>query len=88
MTDTQGYLFNHWYSLKIEVINEFNLRFSLIKKGVGLMDSQEELCLYPLITSYVPGSSDSNLLYIKWENSLDPVVCPMFFWDDLRVELS
>jgi hypothetical protein len=87
-TDTQGYLFNHWYTLKIEVLDEFNLKYSLTKQGVGLMDSEQDLSLEELITSYVPGSLDSNLAYIKWDNSLNPVVCPMFFWDDLRLELT
>jgi len=87
-TDTQGYLFNHWYNLRIEINDEFHITYILTKKDVGPIDSVQDLSLEELITTYVPGSLDSNLAYIKWENSLNPVVCPMFFWDDLRLELN
>lgn len=81
-TDTQGYLFNSWYTLKIEVVDQHNLKYSLSKNGVGLVDTKQDLSMSDLITSYIPDSTDSSLDYIKWSNSVNPIVCPMFFWDD------
>jgi len=85
---SSGYLYNHWYTLNIEILDEFHLRYSLYMQGIGIVDTKDDLSMYELITSYLPGSYKSNLAYIKWENSMNPIVCPMFFWDEHIIELS
>jgi len=86
-TDTAGYLYNNWYSIKIEILDEYNLKYTLSKKGFGIVDIKEDISMDPLLTSYIQGSQESNLAYISWSNTLNPIVCPMFFWDDLCLEL-
>jgi uncharacterized repeat protein (TIGR01451 family) len=83
----QNYLFDNWYTLKIEIINEFYLRYSLYRIGAGLVDSREDLSMDPMLTEYIPGSMASNLQYIKWYNTNNPMVCPMIIWDDHIIEL-
>ncbi|OYT30197.1 hypothetical protein B6U98_00220 [Thermoplasmatales archaeon ex4572_165] len=83
-----GYLYNHWYTLNIDILDAFHLRYSLYVKGLGLVDTKDDLSMDELITSYIPGSQQSNLAYIKWETSMNPIVCPMFFWDEHIIELS
>ena len=83
----QYYLFDNWYTLKIEIIDEFYLRYSLFRKGVGLVDVHEDMSMDPLLTEYIPGSTASNLNYIEWYNTCNPMVCPMIIWDDHIIKL-
>ena len=81
-TDTNGYLYNSWYRLKIERVGTDNIRYSLYKQGIGLVDTKEDRPLTGFILTRSEGSNFSNLAYIEWRNTKNPVVCPMFFWDD------
>jgi uncharacterized repeat protein (TIGR01451 family) len=87
-TDTQGYLYNYWYSLRLELLDQYHIRYSLYRKGTGLVDTKQDESLATLVTEYSPGSDFSNLAYIKWSNTENPIVCPMFFWDDQILGLS
>jgi hypothetical protein len=86
-SDRDGYLYNDWYTLKIEIMNEYHLKYYLYREGVGLVGTREDLGMDPLLTEYIPGSINSNLAYIKWYNTFNPVVCPMIIWDDHYIEL-
>jgi hypothetical protein len=83
----QDYLYNGWYRIKIDVVNEFYLKYSLYKKDIGLVNSREDLSMDPLFIQYIPGSTDSNLVYIKFYTMENPMICPMIIWDDHRIEL-
>lgn len=86
-TNAGGYLYNSWYTLNIGITGEYNLKYILMQKNVGIIDIKQDMSMDPLLTIYTPGSTESNLAYIKWSNTLNPVVCPMFFWDDLTLGL-
>lgn len=86
-TDTEGYLYNHWYTLKLERIGLKNIRFYLYKQGTGLVDVKEDYSLVGFVLERDPGSTFSNLAYIEWRNTKNPVVCPMFFWDEHHLGL-
>jgi len=78
-TDFPGeYLYNGWYKLTIEKNGPTHLNYSLYRAGKGLVDFKTDDQL---------SSSFSNLASIGWRNTLAPVVCPMFFWDEHRIEL-
>jgi len=73
-----GYLFNDWYKIRIEKNGEELINYSLYRDGKGLVDIK---------TSSVLSSEFSDLINVKFINSMIPVVCPMFFWDDHTIGL-
>ena len=87
-TDTMGYLYNHWYTLRLDLLDQYHIKYSLYKKRIGLVDTKQDESLANLVTDYTPGSVFSNLAYIEWSNTENPIVCPMFFWDDHILGLS
>ena len=87
-TDTNGYLYNNWYRLKIERIGEDNIRYYLYKQGVGLVDTRMDRALTPFTLTRSEGSTFSNLAYIEWRTTKNSAVCPIFFWDDHIVGLT
>ena len=74
-----GYLYNNWYKLRIEKNGLSYINYSLYRADQGLVDFKTDQRL----ASYF-----SNLASIKWSNTKDPVVCPMFFWDEHRLGLT
>jgi len=78
-TPTNGYLYNGWYKIKIEKNGASFINYSLFREDLGLVDFKSHLTL---------ATSFSDLAYIEWINTKEPVVCPMFFWDDHRVGLK
>jgi uncharacterized repeat protein (TIGR01451 family) len=74
-TDFQGgYLYNSWYKLKIERNEPTYINYSLYRAGlVDPIDFKQDQQL---------GPSFSNLASIEWSNTKNPIVCPMFFWDE------
>jgi len=71
---TGGYLYNDWYKLRIEKNpNPIYVNYSLSRNNVGQVDFQTGINL---------GTSFSDLLRVEWSNSKNPIVCPMFFWDE------
>jgi len=87
-TDTNGYLYNNWYRLKIERIGTDNIRYILYKSGIGIIDSKEDKALTGFQLTRAEGSTFSNLAYIEWRSTRNPVVCPIFFWDDHKLGLT
>ncbi len=87
-TDTLGYLYNNWYTIKLELIDQYHIRYSLYKKDIGLIDTKQDESMTTLILDYNPAAEFSNLAYIEWSNTYDPIVCPMFFWDDHTISLT
>ena len=80
-SDFEGnYLRNSWYKLKIEKngINEVN--YQLNRSGVGQVDFK---------TSRQLNAAFSDFARVEWSstNEPDPIVCPMFFWDDHTIGL-
>ena len=74
-----GYLDYDWYKLRIAKNGSTNIDYQLYRNGVGLVDSKTDGTL---------GSPFANLERIEWSNTLDSVVCPMFFWDEHIIGLS
>ena len=74
-TDFQGgYLYNSWYKLKIERNDPTYINYSLYRAGlVDPIDFKQDQQL---------GPSFSDLATIEWSNTKNPIVCPMFFWDE------
>ena len=76
---SDNYLYNGWYKLRIEEDDQGNLVYYLNKSGVGQVAS--DTC----------GKLDaplSSLSSIKWESMKDPIVCPMFFFDEHTIGLT
>ncbi len=82
-----GYLYNDWYTLKLTKIDQQHIRYSLYRDG-NLVDMREEQSMTSFMDSRPVGSTIANLAKIKWESTINPVVCPMLFWDDHEVTLS
>ncbi len=73
-----GHLYNDWYKIRIEK-NGNNINYYLYRAGVGLVDSETDGQL---------SAPFSNFARVEWYNTKNPVVCPMFFWDEHRVGLT
>lgn len=74
-----GYLYNSWYKLRIEKNGPTYINYSLYRANRGLVDFKTDQQL---------GSSFSDLASVEWSNTKNPVVCPMFFWDEHRIGLT
>lgn len=73
-----GYLINSWYKLRIENEGAGYINYSLYRAGKGLVDSRADAQLSAPI---------SDLAKVIWSSTKNPVVCPMFFWDEHVIEL-
>jgi len=73
-----GYLRNSWYKLRIEKNGENFIDYSLNRSGVGAIDFS---------TGNKLDASFSDFTRMQWSSTKNPVVCPMFFWDDHTVGL-
>ncbi|UCD13301.1 MAG: DUF11 domain-containing protein, partial [Thermoplasmatales archaeon] len=74
-----GYLYNGWYKIRIEKYGESNINYSLYQAGKGLVDSQ---------TGSILGPTFSDFAQIEWSSTKNPVVCPIFFWDEHEIGLN
>jgi uncharacterized repeat protein (TIGR01451 family) len=74
-----GYLYNGWYKLRIEKNGVSYINYSLDRAGEGRVDFKADQQL---------GSSFSDLACVEWRNTKNPVVCPMFFWDEHSLGLT
>ena len=69
-----GYLYNDWYKIRVEKNNNPSyINYSLYRRNNGLVDFRTDNNL---------GASFSNLARVEWTNTKNPIVCPMFFWDE------
>ena len=73
-----GYLYNGWYKIRIEK-NGDNINYHLYRSGIGLITSR---------TSGQLSAPFSNFARVEWYNTKNPVVCPMFFWDEHSIGLT
>jgi uncharacterized repeat protein (TIGR01451 family) len=85
-SDTNGYLYNNWYTIRFEKIDQSHIRFLLYKENAGLLDIKEDETLIDFTTPEL-GSTFSNLAYVEFKSYNNPIVCPMYFWDDHIIEL-
>ena len=73
-----GYLYNGWYKLKIEKHGTNYINYSLYNSDEVLTDFKQ---------SGLINASFSNLEQIIWSSTKNPVVSPIFFWDEHKIEL-
>ena len=71
-----GYLFNDWYKLRIQRNGLNYVDYTLNRSGVGLVDFK---------TANKLGAQFQDLEIIEWSSSKNPIVCPMYFWDDHKI---
>ena len=78
---TSGYLCNNWYKLRIEKFGSNYINYTLSMTDIGVVDSAQ---------GNVLSGSFSNFERVEWSSttSPDPVVCPIFFWDEHKIGLS
>jgi len=76
-----GYLRNSWYNLRIEKNGEEYINYSLNRTGVGNVD---------FATGQQLSASFTDFTRIEWISTKnpDPIVCPIFFWDDHSIGLN
>ena len=74
-----GYLHNDWYKIRIEKNGENYINYSLYRKDIGLVDFKTDDQL---------SASFSDFTRVKWTSTKNPIVCPMFFWDDHTIGLT
>lgn len=72
-----GYLYNGWYKLRIEV-NGTDLDYILYRKGIVTDRKRDGFLSSPL----------SELSRIEWYSTKHPVVCPILFFDEHRIGFS
>ena len=73
-----GYLYDNWYKIKIENHGTNDIIYSLYRSGIGLLYT---------ITHENLGNPLTQLSYIEWTSTKNPDVCPIFVWDDHRIDL-
>jgi hypothetical protein len=73
-----GYLYDNWYKIKIENYGTNDIIYSLNRSGIGLIYSTTHENL---------GNPLTQLSYIEWTSTKNPNVCPIFIWDEHRIDL-
>jgi len=68
-----GYLYNGWYKLRITKYGADLINYTLSQTGLGQVDFE---------TGETIGMPFSNLSRVEFTSTKEPVVCPMFFWDE------
>lgn len=76
-----GYLRNDWYKLRIERNGTSNIDYTLGRHNLNVIDFKTGGQLDAPLT---------NLKRVEWMSTTnpDPVVCPMFFWDEHSIGLT
>ena len=73
-----GYLYNGWYKIKIERNDISSVNFYLYQND-DLADTA---------TCGILSASFSNLEKVLWSSTKNPVICPLFFWDEHSIGLT
>jgi hypothetical protein len=73
-----GYLYDNWYKIRIENYGTNDIIYSLNRSGIGLVYSINHENL---------GNPLTQLSYIEWTSNKNPNVCPIFIWDEHRIDL-
>jgi uncharacterized repeat protein (TIGR01451 family) len=74
-----GFIYNGWYKLRFE-INGSNLVDYIIEKQSGER--------FQVVTAEKLEGSFSSFSKVEWYSNSEPIVCPIFFWDEHRVGLT
>ena len=74
-----GHLYNGWYKIRIEKNGANDINYYLYGSDIGLVNSK---------TGGQLSAPFSNFARVEWHNTKNPVVCPMFFWDEHRLGLT
>ncbi|MCK5159311.1 MAG: hypothetical protein KAR08_09150, partial [Candidatus Heimdallarchaeota archaeon] len=85
---SEGNLYNNWYQLQFTKISQNQVLYNLSRKNGPILDSQQDSSLVNFVLSRSEGSTFSNVAYLEWRNVNNPVICPMFFWDEHVIELT
>ncbi len=75
----EKYLRNGWYKIKIEENSQGNIDYYLNKSGQGIVASKTDVKL---------DAPFSEMTKIEWSSTKNPVVCPIFFWDEMKIKLK
>jgi len=73
-----GYLYDSWYKLKIQDYGDSSIIYTLNRTGIGEVCNKMENNL---------GEPLRELTNIEWISTKNPVVCPIFFWDEHKIGL-
>jgi hypothetical protein len=68
-----GYLHNSWYKIRVEKNGLNHIDYSLNRTGKGLVGFG---------TGNQLSASFSNFARVEFSSNKNPVVCPMYFWDE------
>jgi hypothetical protein len=74
-----GYLRKSWYKLKVEKNGDTFINYYLNRSGVGLVGQG---------TGNKLSAPFSNFDRVEFSSTKNPVVCPMFFWDEHHIGLT
>lgn len=74
-----GYLRNDWYKLRIEKEGDNNITYTLSRSGPGEIDSASGNQL---------AAQFSDFSRVEWYSNENPIVCPIFFWDEHNIGLT
>jgi uncharacterized repeat protein (TIGR01451 family) len=73
-----GYLYDNWYKIKIKNYGTNDIIYSLNRSVIGqIYQTTHENLGKPL----------TQLSYIEWTSTKNPIVCPIFIWDEHRLDL-
>ena len=78
-TDLDGYLRNGWYKIRLEKNGSNNIKFILNRSGVGEVD---------MGIGREINDAFSDFVRVEFYSKKNPVLCPMFFWDEHSVGLE
>jgi uncharacterized repeat protein (TIGR01451 family) len=73
-----GYLRNNWYKIRIEKNGDLFINYSLSRNRVGIVDFSIGAQL---------NAPFKNFYRIEWTSTIEPEICPMFFWDEHSIGL-
>ncbi len=76
---TNGSLCNNWYKLRIEKNGLNHINYSLYEKENELVDFK---------TGDQLNAPFSDFTELEWYSTKNPIVCPMFFWDEHVIGLT
>ncbi|RLF28957.1 MAG: hypothetical protein DRN05_02810 [Thermoplasmata archaeon] len=74
-----GYLFNGWYKIRLQINNSNYIDYSLNQSNQGVVDIKTGRQIH---------SSLSDLTRIEWTTTYNPIICPIFFWDEHKIGLT
>jgi uncharacterized repeat protein (TIGR01451 family) len=73
-----GYLYDDWYKIKLQDYGANRIIYTLNRTNVGEVCSKTENNL---------GEPLKELTNIEWFSTKNPAICPIFFWDEHKLNL-